>query len=148
MQSGKRPGKFQRFLNLCRENHLRITPQRVAIFKAILNTDTHPNGDAVWRTIRQKYPNISFDTVNRTLLSFAEIGLAEVVEIFGGAKRFDPNVANHHYLHCVRCGKIIDFQNPFYDDLKVPEDLRDDFQVIFAGRPGYYKYRNIRVHGH
>jgi Fur family transcriptional regulator, peroxide stress response regulator len=130
MHSRAHPDKFQAFLNLCREHRLKMTPQRAAIFKVILDSDKHPTADAVYRAIQQDYPNISFDTVNRTLLTFAGIGVVDVVEIFGGAKRFDPNVANHHHLHCVRCGTIIDFQNRSYDNLKVPEDLRDQFQVI------------------
>lgn len=107
-----------------------MTPQRVAIFKVVLKSDKHPTANAVYRAIQQEYPNISFDTVNRTLLTFAGIGVVDVVEIFGGAKRFDPNGANHHHMHCVRCGTIIDFQNRTYDNLKVPEDLRDEFRVI------------------
>ena len=112
------------------ERGLKITPQRTAIYEELLKAKDHPSADTIYKRIVKKIPNISFDTVNRTLLTFAGIGVVDVVEIFGGAKRFDPNGANHHHMHCVRCGTIIDFQNRTYDNLKVPEDLRDEFRVI------------------
>jgi Fur family peroxide stress response transcriptional regulator len=33
-------------------------------------------------------------------------------------------------LHCTRCGKIIDFYSRVYDDLDIPEAIREQFQVI------------------
>jgi Fur family peroxide stress response transcriptional regulator len=130
MQKNGRADKTHAFLQICQEHHLKVTPQRVAIYQELLNSDTHPTADAIYQIVKKEYPNISFDTVNRTLLTFAEIGIVDVVEIFGGAKRFDPNVTNHHHLHCTQCGKIIDFQNRAYDNLKVPEGVHEQFQVI------------------
>jgi Fur family peroxide stress response transcriptional regulator len=49
--------------------------------------------------------------------------------VFGGARRFDPNLKNHHHLHCTQCGKVIDFYSRAYDNLKVPEELHQEFQV-------------------
>jgi len=52
------------------------------------------------------------------------------MEVFGGAKRFDPNVGDHHHLHCIRCGHVIDFYNRTYDQLDVPEEIREEFTVL------------------
>jgi Fur family peroxide stress response transcriptional regulator len=117
-------------VKICQEHLLKVTPQRVAIYQELLNSDTHPTADAVFQIVKKDYPNISFDTVNRTLLTFAEIGIVDVVETFGGAKRFDPNVTTHHHLHCTQCGKVIDFYNRDYDNLAVPEGVNKQFQVI------------------
>jgi len=92
--------------------------------------DTHPTADAIYQIVKKEYPHISFDTVNRTLLTFSEIGIVDVVEIFGGAKRFDPNVESHHHLHCTRCGKVFDFYNRAYDNLKVPKAVDAQFKVV------------------
>jgi Fur family peroxide stress response transcriptional regulator len=117
------------FLQICKEHHLKVTPQRMAIYKHLLREDTHPNADSVYQTVKQECPNISFDTVNRTLLTFAQIGIVDVVEIFGGAKRFDPNVTTHHHLHCTQCGKVFDFYSRAYDNLTIPEELHAQFHV-------------------
>jgi Fur family peroxide stress response transcriptional regulator len=73
---------------------------------------------------------MSYDTVSRTMLTFAEIGLAGLVEVYGGAKRFDPNMSNHHHLHCISCGQIIDFNNDQYNNLEIPDDIRQRFMVL------------------
>ncbi len=122
--------RMQRFLETCRQNRLKITPQRVAIFQTLSGVKTHPTADEIFQMMKKELAHISFDTVNRTLLTFAAIGVVEVVEIFGGAKRFDPDVSNHHHLYCLQCGGIIDFDEPSYDDLDLPETLPNGFHVI------------------
>ena len=120
----------EQFIETCRVHQLKITPQRVAIYRALIQSDQHPTADLMFRTVKEEFPNISFDTVNRTLLTFADIGVVDVVEVFGGPKRFDPDLGDHHHLHCVTCGKIIDFENERYSDLDVPEAIAGKFKVI------------------
>jgi Fur family peroxide stress response transcriptional regulator len=122
--------RISTFIEFCQEHHLKITPQRVAIYKELINLDTHPTADDIYQLVKKEYPNMSFDTVNRTLQTFAAVDLVDVVEIFGGAKRFDPDLANHHHLHCIRCGAILDFSSRIYDNLEVPDDIGDQFQVL------------------
>jgi Fur family transcriptional regulator, peroxide stress response regulator len=121
---------LQSFVESCRRHGLKITPQRVAVYRALLESDQHPTADAMFQTVKLTYPHISFDTVNRTLLTFAEIGLVDVVEVFGGPKRFDPDTGDHHHLHCVACGRIIDFIHEGYNGLDVPDAIASKFKVI------------------
>ena len=120
---------IQEFITTCRQHRLKITPQRVAIYRELVSFQTHPSADDVYRRVRRLYPHISFDTVNRTLSTFLKIGIVDVVEIFGGAKRFDINPDTHHHLHCTTCGRIFDFQYHGYDDLDVPEAVLKRFNV-------------------
>ena len=130
MQSSTIDQHVERFTATCRRHQLKITPQRVAIYRALIQSDRHPTADLMFRTVKEEFPNISFDTVNRTLLTFAAIGLVDVVEVFGGPKRFDPDVSDHHHMHCMVCGKIIDFENEDYNHLEVPEEIAGVFQVV------------------
>jgi Fur family peroxide stress response transcriptional regulator len=123
MEKNTRQDQAKTFSEIFQHHQLKVTPQRVTILQALINSSTHPTADAVFQVARKEFPHISFDTVNRTLLTFAKIGIVDVVEVFGGAKRFDPNMARHHHLHCVQCGEIIDFQSRAYDDLIVPDDV-------------------------
>ena len=122
--------RTKQFIDTCRRNQLKITPQRVTIYRALIQSDQHPTADMMFRQVQEEFPNISFDTVNRTLLTFAAIGVVDVVEVFGGPKRFDPDVSDHHHLHCVSCGQIIDFENDRYTDLEVPDTVAGKFKVI------------------
>ena len=102
-----------------KDSGLRLTPQRTAIFRAVQASRAHPNADAVFRVVRKKYPSMSFDTVNRTLGTFAEIGLLNVVEGYGEPRRYDPNTGKHHHFRCLKCGVITDFVNEAYNDLEI-----------------------------
>jgi Fur family peroxide stress response transcriptional regulator len=117
------------FRNKCREADLKITPQRTIIFDALVNDKGHPTADIVFQRVRKKIPNISFDTVSRTLLSFVDMGLLKVVEGYGRPKRFDTDTDNHHHFQCLRCSKIIDFCDTALDAIEIPKDIKSRFTV-------------------
>lgn len=129
---------FEFFQKKCREGNLKITPQRSAIYEALAKDRGHPCADVVFQRIRKKIPNISFDTVNRTLLTFAGLGLLKVVEGHGRPKRFDPQTHSHHHFQCIKCNKIIDFYDKALDAIKVPKDIESrcrvtDKKVVLEG---------------
>lgn len=117
-------------METCHRRGLKITPQRVAIYRALIHSDRHPTADALFRAVQQDFPHISFDTVNRTLATFAEMGVVDVVEGFGGPRRFDPDVGDHHHLHCAGCGRIVDFTHEAYSRLEVPDSLSRRFKIL------------------
>lgn len=118
------------FCRRSREYGLKITPQRTAIYQELLKAKDHPSADDIYKRIVKKIPNISFDTVNRTLLTFSTIGITNVVEGYGQPKRYDPDLDIHHHFRCTRCNKIIDFHNEDYDNLIVPQEILRQFTVF------------------
>ncbi len=118
------------FIAQCRAHDLKVTPQRVAIYKALVDTDEHPSAEALHKKIKKVYPHISLDTVNRTLLTLAEIGAACVVEGSGDAKRFDGNSEKHQHFKCVKCKRIVDFHHKAFDRIKVPAGISKRFTVL------------------
>jgi Fur family peroxide stress response transcriptional regulator len=118
------------FYRKSKEHGLKITPQRTAIYQELLKAKNHPSADDIYKRIVKKIPNISFDTVNRTLLTFSKIGITNVVEGYGQAKRYDPDMDIHHHFRCIQCGSIIDFHNKEYDNITVPEEINKEFTVI------------------
>ena len=130
MQKSKAKDALDSFKDMCRQHNLRITPQRIVVYEDVITSKEHPSAETVFQSVKKTFPNVSFDTVNRTLLTFTRIGLIDVVEGQGGPRRFDPDQNKHHHLHCVRCGKIIDFDDERYDKLKVPKDIENRFRVL------------------
>ena len=122
--------KIELFCQRSRKHGLKITPQRTIIYQELLKAKDHPTADDIYKRIVKKIPNISFDTVNRTLLTFTKIGITNVVEGYGQAKRYDPDMDIHHHFRCVHCGSIIDFHNKEYDNIAVPEEINKQFTVI------------------
>lgn len=118
------------FMAKCRKHYLRVTPQRLAIYRLLSESQEHPSADGVFQNIKREFPSISYDTVNRTLLTFSKIGLVGIVEGHGQSRRFDPNMNRHHHFHCRRCGTIADFSNDDYDNLEVPRELEEKFTIL------------------
>ena len=118
------------FTEKCLEQGLKITPQRSLIAKELSNAKDHPTADAIYKRVRKSMPNISFDTVYRTLILFTEVGIISLVEGYGEQKRFEPNVYKHHHCRCIKCHTIIDFCNDSYNSIQIPEKLSEQFQVL------------------
>lgn len=118
--------------NLCKQKRLKITPQRIEVYKTLIFCNEHPSTDAVYSKVKQVLPNISFDTVSRILNTFNDIGAAFVVEGSGDVKRFDANLEKHQHLKCIKCKKIFDFQHKNCENIKIPENLPGDFKVLRA----------------
>jgi Fur family peroxide stress response transcriptional regulator len=124
------PQKLQAFEAKCRQAGLKITPQRIAVYKSLLETDEHPSAETVFQKVRQVFPNISLDTVNRTLLTLAEIGTAFIVEGSGEAKRFDGNLEAHQHFKCIKCKRVIDFHHKPFDNISTPKTINGRFTVL------------------
>lgn len=122
--------KIRRFTDLCRKTSLRVTPQRIEIYKQLINTDEHPSAEIVYEKVRKTFPSISFDTVNRTLLTLSRIGAAFIVEGSGDVRRFDGGMENHQHFKCIKCKRIVDFYYKPFDNIKLPSNLARKFTVL------------------
>jgi len=114
----------------CRAHGLKVTPQRIAIYRALVEMDEHPSAETLHRKVRTVFPRVSLDTVNRTLLTLAEIGAASVVEGSGDVRRFDGKPGKHQHFKCVACKRIVDFHHKAFDRIKVPADIGKRFTVL------------------
>ena len=122
--------KTRWFTARCKENRLRVTPQRLAIYKELLRSDKHPSAEMLHESLRSVFPTISLDTVNRTLLKLSEIGAAFIVEGSGDARRFDAGLNHHQHFRCIKCRRIIDFHYEPFDNVKLPAAIAEKFTVI------------------
>ena len=114
----------------CGERGLRITPQRIAVYRILLNSKEHPSTDMVYNQVKKLYPNVSFDTVNRTLQTLNEMGAAFIVEGSGEPKRYDANLKPHQHFKCVKCRRIIDLYDMKLDKISVPAELTEKFVIL------------------
>ena len=129
MVQGNKENLMISFRDRCKQYDLNITPQRAVIYEELLESKDHPCVENVFDRVKNALPNISLDTVYRTLSIFAEMGVVNVVEGYGESKRYDPDVNTHHHFRCRNCNKIVDFSNKGYDNLKIPREFRRKFNV-------------------
>jgi len=122
-----------------REQGLRVTPQRQAIFRLLEGDDSHPTVESLFDRARADMPTISLKTVYQTVHDLEALGEVRVLDLGTGSVRVDPNVEDdHHHLLCTACGRVRDLPVDF-TGLHVPKRFRrdftiDDVQVIFRGR--------------
>ena len=122
--------KTREFTDKCRAAGLKITPQRIAIYRELLQTDEHPSAEMLYEKVKKTFPSISLDTVNRTLLTLNEIGAAFTVAGSGDARRFDGGLHEHQHFKCVKCKRIIDFHHKPFDNIKLPPKISKKFTVL------------------
>lgn len=114
----------------CHELGLKITPQRTAVYKVLLETSEHPSAEMVFSKVKKIFPSISLDTVNRTLLTLSEIGAAFIVEGSGDAKRYDGNLGSHQHFKCIKCKRIVDFRHKPFDNIPIPTNISRKYTVL------------------
>lgn len=88
----------------------RITPQRLAIARILIDSGEHPSVEQIYRRVRKNFPTTSLATVYNTLERLKEMG--EVLELtFSGGSRYDGlNPQPHSHLRCTVCGAIEDVE--------------------------------------
>jgi Fur family peroxide stress response transcriptional regulator len=106
-----------------REKGLKVTPQRVAIFEAIVKLKNHPTAENIIEYIKTNHPNISVGTVYKVLDSLVENELLSKVKTEKDIMRYDAVLSNHHHLYCAETDRIED-----YEDEKLNKLLSDYFK--------------------
>jgi len=70
--------RLRTFTESCRACGLKLTPQRLEIFRELAATTRHPSVEDIHQRIRTRMPNVSLDTVYRTLSTLHEHGIYTV----------------------------------------------------------------------
>lgn len=110
------------FQQACERQGLKLTHQRMEIYRVLAGSDAHPDAETIYQRVRKRVPTISRDTVYRNLNGLAELGLISVVGMSHERIRFDANMGQHHHFVCVKCGLIRDFEAPALAALSIPRE--------------------------
>ena len=110
-----------RFKSESRAAGVKLTHQRLEVFREVAASLDHPDADAIFREVRRRVPTVSLDTVYRTLWLLDDLGLVRTLGPRRESVRFDANPEHHHHYVCVRCGLARDFESVALDALRVPE---------------------------
>jgi Fur family peroxide stress response transcriptional regulator len=116
--------RLESFMQRCRDEGLKLTHQRIEIYRELVSTEDHPDAETVFEGVRERLPSISRDTVYRTLSTFEETGLVRRLDFSWGRGRFDGNPDAHHHFICANCGLVRDFTSRAFDALSPPSQVR------------------------
>jgi Fur family peroxide stress response transcriptional regulator len=124
--------RMARFEQVCRDAGIRLTHQRMEIFREVARTGDHPGAESVFQGVRKRMPTISLDTVYRALWLLTDLGLITTLGPPRGGTRFDANLTPHQHFACVRCGVTRDFYSDALNELSLPESAKALGQVQTA----------------
>src|SRR3954451_24677486 len=97
---------------ILRERGLRVTAQRLAVFKAV-SDDPHVSADVVAESVRGEIGSISVQAVYDALAALTDSGLLRRIQPAGSPARYEDRVGdNHHHLICRVCERMVDVDCP------------------------------------
>ena len=100
--------RVEEFKRRVKASGLKITPQRLAVYKEIASRQDHPSAEELYERLKDKIEGISLTTVYRTLASLEKAGLVQRVPTLKDKVRYDARVEPHSHFVCIKCGKIVD----------------------------------------
>ncbi|MBW1859339.1 MAG: transcriptional repressor, partial [Deltaproteobacteria bacterium] len=112
--------RLRTFETRCRREGLKLTHQRLEIFRELVSTYDHPSANAIYQRVQTRIPTISLDTVYRTLLTFEDCGLVARVPAFDDQGRFDADLSPHQHLACTECKCVEDLHWEGFEDINPP----------------------------
>ncbi|MCF6285085.1 MAG: transcriptional repressor [Candidatus Hydrogenedentes bacterium] len=121
--------RIDRLATECRRANMRVTPQRLEIFRELLKSDDHPAVETLYQRVRKRQPTLSLDTLYRTLATLESAGLVSRVGSLTGIARFEANMTPHDHFLCVTCGKIADIPGPNRQDMVDQVELPEGYEV-------------------
>ena len=130
--------RLQAFEEVCRKEGLKMTHQRLEIYKELLNSHDHPTVEKLYQRLLPKLPTISIDTIYRTLTTLEQHGLVVRVQSLESQARFEGKMEEHHHAICKKCRKITDFNWEFPEEADLPDEILN-WGKIFR--------KNITLHG-
>ena len=130
--------KVEELKEACKRNGMRVTPQRIEIFKEVANSCEHPDAEKIYDSIKQKMPNVSVDTVYRTLASLEELNMIFRVDNQLPKARFDADLRPHSHFICVQCNEVYDIFLETDEEIQIPRN---------AKKFGEIKDVNIQIRG-
>ena len=114
------------------EKGLKVTPQRIAVYEALVKLNNHPTTESIIKYIKKTYPNIATATVYKVLDALTENGLVKRVKTEKDIMRYDAILESHHHLYCTETDRIEDYNDEQLDRM-IEDYFREkgipDFQV-------------------
>lgn len=115
--------RMKHFETVCRDEGIKLTHQRMEIYREVALTEDHPDADQVFQRVRGRIPTVSLDTVYRTLWLLNDLGLVKTLGSSRESTRFDANLDSHHHFVCGHCGFTRDFYSDDLDNIRLPDSV-------------------------
>ncbi|HZK35168.1 MAG TPA: Fur family transcriptional regulator [Bacillota bacterium] len=125
--------ELDRIKNLVRESGYKLTPQRIATLKTIIqNKEKHLSTDEIFMKVKKSHSSIGLATVYRTILLLDELNILTKHNFYDGKYRYELNDIDedhhHHHLICNNCGKVFEVED-LLDELEQKIEQNYQFKI-------------------
>ena len=112
-----------------RERGHRLTPQRMAVIKALIGNEDHLSVEQIYERVKVDFPMTSLTTIYKTVAVLKEMGEVSELGFSGESSRYDGGLHRHLHLICIKCKEIM--------DVDVAVDVAGDLPQEIARKTGY-----------
>lgn len=120
---------MEHLTSLLKSKHLKVTPQRLAIFNVLFNTAEHPNAEIIYKALHATHPTMSLATVYKTLDTLKKSDLIQELNVGEDSFRYDATVMSHPHMICTTCHKVSDLHTSVLDDVIATAQAETDFDI-------------------
>ncbi|RMG23336.1 MAG: transcriptional repressor [Armatimonadetes bacterium] len=138
MQTNTQEEAIARLAHCLKQAGHRLTPQRLAICRALIESENHPTAAEIFERLRPAYPTMSLGTVYKTLRTLVELGaIQEIGDAGDGAEHYDVNLHPHVNLVCTLCNSVRDMDSAAIEQVADEVERNSGFRIRGA-RIVYY----------
>lgn len=114
-----------------KEKKLKLTPQRLAVYKYLISTKEHPSAEVIYKALQPDYPTMSLATVYKAVKTLVEVNLVTEINVGEGNFRYDGNNTDHAHIQCTSCNQVNDIEDVSFNNLnKIAEDATS-YQIAY-----------------
>ena len=121
---------MEKLASILKAKKLKVTPQRLAIYKVLYDTNSHPTAEDIYNALRKTHPTMSLATVYKTLDALKKSDLATELNIGDDSSRYDATVKSHPHMICYECGKVMDLHTSTLSEFKAKIQEETDFDIL------------------
>ncbi|MER3522699.1 MAG: transcriptional repressor [Ignavibacteria bacterium] len=113
------------------QGKLRATPERFAVWDAVLESQGHFDAESLYYRMVSKGVKVSKATVYNTLDLLQECGLVSKYRFAESTSRYEKAFGrpHHHHMICLSCGDILEFVSDRLE--RIQEEIAEskDFKI-------------------
>jgi len=120
------------FSDFLEKKDLKLTTQRRTILHQAMR-EGHFSAEDLLKFSKKEDPTVSKATVYRTIALLKESEILEEQDFGDGKKLYERAQGRKHHDHlvCIKCGKIIEFENEPIERLQDSEAKKHSFKIVY-----------------
>jgi Fur family peroxide stress response transcriptional regulator len=123
--------RLQTMIQVLRDRHFRITPQRLAILRILAESDGHPSVESIYDQVKTHFPTTSLATIYKNINVLKELDQVLELGFSDDSNRYDGNKPyDHPHVVCTVCRKILDPDIAALEDMTVELVSKTGFSIL------------------